>query len=67
LVAAIMCRSVESLDTEEGGSELDRAPGAALQPLLERAGVRGVVMRAEASMPLQHASYPYASQREAKR
>ena len=67
LVAAIMCRSVESLDTEEGGSELDRAPGAALQPLLERAGVRGVVMRAEASMPLQHASYAYASQREAKR
>lgn len=55
LVSALMCGALEHHE----GDELALAPAAALQPLLEAAGVRMKVLQAEASMPLQKAPYPY--------
>lgn len=60
LVAKIMCSALE--DTEVG--ELERAPAASMLSALARSGIRGVVLQAEANMPLQDAPYRYASQPE---
>jgi hypothetical protein len=62
LVAAIMCRTLESLVSSGQAGELQHAPAAAHQQNKDFARVRAIVLQGEASMPLQRAPYEYASQ-----
>ena len=62
LVSAIMCQTLESLAASAKVGELQHAPAAQHQQDPDFARVRAIVLQGEASMPLQRAPYPYASQ-----
>ena len=62
LVSAIMCRTLKALVASDQTGELQRAPAARHQQDPAFARVRAIVLRGEASMPLQSAPYTYASQ-----